>query len=343
MTATRRDPSGRDAGRWRASRRRPPTRPAGVRVALAGECDLAVRDELTATLLGRRRPRPGRGRRPRRARLPRLQRRARPGHRPPRGPRARARQLFVVNPSGPVATVLDLTGVGALLSPPARQRPAGDARRDRPPTARCRELSYDEPGDLAGGARVRPGRAPATSACPRRGPTCSRLAVSELATNTLQHTAGGGRVRLWAEAGRLLCDVDRPGPAAPARPGHAGRRRGTRPRAGHRRADLRRGRHRRRGRRHPRTADCSGSEQARPLDQASTRTASVQVSSSGLGRLSAAARRVSVRSSTSAEAAASDLAHLGPAASGRPDAPFDQPVGVEQQQVAGGSRGVSTG
>ncbi|MET8042038.1 ATP-binding protein [Micromonospora sp. NPDC005215] len=33
------------------------------------------------------------------------------------------------------------------------------------------------------------------------------LAVSELATNTLQHATGGGRVRLWAESGHLFCDV----------------------------------------------------------------------------------------------------------------------------------------
>jgi anti-sigma regulatory factor (Ser/Thr protein kinase) len=33
------------------------------------------------------------------------------------------------------------------------------------------------------------------------------LAVSELATNTLQHTTGGGLVRVWADAGQLICDV----------------------------------------------------------------------------------------------------------------------------------------
>ncbi|MET7876318.1 ATP-binding protein [Micromonospora profundi] len=38
------------------------------------------------------------------------------------------------------------------------------------------------------------------------------LAVSELATNTLQHTTGGGRVRLWAEEGHLFCDVVDQGP-----------------------------------------------------------------------------------------------------------------------------------
>lgn len=38
------------------------------------------------------------------------------------------------------------------------------------------------------------------------------LAVSELATNTLQHTSGGGLVRLWAAAGWLTCDVIDRGP-----------------------------------------------------------------------------------------------------------------------------------
>ncbi|GAA1833270.1 hypothetical protein GCM10009682_59590 [Luedemannella flava] len=33
------------------------------------------------------------------------------------------------------------------------------------------------------------------------------LAVSELATNTLLHTAGGGQVRVWADAGDVVCDV----------------------------------------------------------------------------------------------------------------------------------------
>ncbi len=33
------------------------------------------------------------------------------------------------------------------------------------------------------------------------------VAVSELATNTLQHTAGGGVVRVWAGDGRVWCDV----------------------------------------------------------------------------------------------------------------------------------------
>ncbi|MFF5228108.1 ATP-binding protein [Dactylosporangium sp. NPDC000521] len=38
------------------------------------------------------------------------------------------------------------------------------------------------------------------------------LAVNELATNTLQHTTGGGRVSLWAGDGQLYCDVVDQGP-----------------------------------------------------------------------------------------------------------------------------------
>lgn len=42
------------------------------------------------------------------------------------------------------------------------------------------------------------------------------LAISELATNTLQHTTGGGRILVWAEPGRLICDVvDDGGPVRP--------------------------------------------------------------------------------------------------------------------------------
>lgn len=39
-----------------------------------------------------------------------------------------------------------------------------------------------------------------------------RLAVSELATNTLLYTVGGGRVRVWVEAGQLMCEVVDRGP-----------------------------------------------------------------------------------------------------------------------------------
>jgi anti-sigma regulatory factor (Ser/Thr protein kinase) len=33
------------------------------------------------------------------------------------------------------------------------------------------------------------------------------VAVSELTTNTLQHTSGGGHIRVWADNGQLICDV----------------------------------------------------------------------------------------------------------------------------------------
>jgi anti-anti-sigma factor len=89
-----------------------------VRVALAGECDLAVREELTVVLLAA-------------------------VHRAPvvvvdvggldfldssgvhglitahHAARDAGGKLFVVNPRGSVAAVLDLTGVTGLLSPPA--------------------------------------------------------------------------------------------------------------------------------------------------------------------------------------------------------------------------------
>jgi anti-sigma regulatory factor (Ser/Thr protein kinase) len=39
-----------------------------------------------------------------------------------------------------------------------------------------------------------------------------QLAVSELATNTLLYTVGGGHVRVWVEAGQLMCEVVDQGP-----------------------------------------------------------------------------------------------------------------------------------
>ena len=47
---------------------------------------------------------------------------------------------------------------------------------------------------------------------PARRADLLTLAVSELATNTLQYTAGGGRVRLWSEPGRLFCEIFDRGP-----------------------------------------------------------------------------------------------------------------------------------
>lgn len=82
-------------------------------------------------------------------------------------------------------------------------------------------MSYSEPDDL------RAVRAFVTERARALGLPAGRidlltLAVSELTTNTLQHTAGGGHIRIWAENGRLVCDVvdtgvDRPfGRAMPA-------------------------------------------------------------------------------------------------------------------------------
>jgi serine/threonine-protein kinase RsbW len=38
------------------------------------------------------------------------------------------------------------------------------------------------------------------------------LAVNELTTNTVQHTRGGGQVRVWADGEFLVCDVVDGGP-----------------------------------------------------------------------------------------------------------------------------------
>jgi anti-sigma regulatory factor (Ser/Thr protein kinase) len=72
-------------------------------------------------------------------------------------------------------------------------------------------MSYDEPGDLAGVRAFVRARAGDLGLPASRADLLS-LAVSELATNTLQHTAGGGLVRLLVEPGRVLCDVIDQGP-----------------------------------------------------------------------------------------------------------------------------------
>jgi serine/threonine-protein kinase RsbW len=73
------------------------------------------------------------------------------------------------------------------------------------------EVAYRQPADLA------VVRAFLRAAADRLGLPAFRadlltVAVSELATNTLQHTTGGGRVRVWAEGGRLYCEVTDHGP-----------------------------------------------------------------------------------------------------------------------------------
>lgn len=79
-------------------------------------------------------------------------------------------------------------------------RPAGSTQ---PAVA---DIVYAEPGDLAAVRTFV--RAVATG----RGLSPTRtemlvLAVSELTTNTLQHTAGGGRVRMWSDDRQIVCEV----------------------------------------------------------------------------------------------------------------------------------------
>jgi serine/threonine-protein kinase RsbW len=76
------------------------------------------------------------------------------------------------------------------------------------------EMSYERATDLAGVRAFVRARA-GDLGLPDRKADLLTLAVSELATNTLQHTSGGGRVRLRVETGRLLCDVIDQGPARP--------------------------------------------------------------------------------------------------------------------------------
>ena len=78
-------------------------------------------------------------------------------------------------------------------------------------TAASYEMTYDRPSDLASVRAFVRERAADLGLSERRADLLA-LAVSELATNTLQHTSGGGRVRLRAEPGRVLCDVIDRGP-----------------------------------------------------------------------------------------------------------------------------------
>jgi serine/threonine-protein kinase RsbW len=73
------------------------------------------------------------------------------------------------------------------------------------------EMAYDRPADLAD-VRAFVRASAGDLGLPDRRADLLTLAVSELATNTLQHTVAGGRVRLRVEPGRLLCDVIDQGP-----------------------------------------------------------------------------------------------------------------------------------
>jgi serine/threonine-protein kinase RsbW len=89
------------------------------------------------------------------------------------------------------------------------------AGRGAPRPARATEpaeIAYREPADLAvvrDFVRV----AARDLGLPGSRADLLMIAVSELTTNTLQHTGAGGRVRVWADAGRLWCEVIDRGPA----------------------------------------------------------------------------------------------------------------------------------
>jgi anti-sigma regulatory factor (Ser/Thr protein kinase) len=68
------------------------------------------------------------------------------------------------------------------------------------------EITYQKPQDLAVVRRFVRDEAHDLGLSESRADLLT-IAVSELATNTLQHTDGGGRVRLWAYDGQVLCEV----------------------------------------------------------------------------------------------------------------------------------------
>lgn len=80
------------------------------------------------------------------------------------------------------------------------------------PNSGSDSLRYHEPGDLADVRAFVAARATAIG-LPARRVELLVLAVSELATNTLQHTHGGGVVRVFKQPGVLVCDVVDQGPA----------------------------------------------------------------------------------------------------------------------------------
>lgn len=72
---------------------------------------------------------------------------------------------------------------------------------------RRRALRIRAPDDLAEGRRRAGAEAAAAGL---RGAALADLevAVTEIATNTLRHSGGGGLLRVWREPGRLLCQMD---------------------------------------------------------------------------------------------------------------------------------------
>jgi serine/threonine-protein kinase RsbW len=73
------------------------------------------------------------------------------------------------------------------------------------------EMPYREPADLAVVREFVCAHAVALGLPAPRAEVLT-LAVSELATNTLQHATGGGLVRVWAQDDAVVCDVLDQGP-----------------------------------------------------------------------------------------------------------------------------------
>jgi serine/threonine-protein kinase RsbW len=72
-------------------------------------------------------------------------------------------------------------------------------------------MTYSEVGDLKAVRDFVAARAASLGLPPVRVELLI-LAVSELTTNTLQHTDGAGRIHVWVRAGQLICDVVDSGP-----------------------------------------------------------------------------------------------------------------------------------
>jgi serine/threonine-protein kinase RsbW len=92
-----------------------------------------------------------------------------------------------------------------------RPLPVATVMSERPavfaaPQGMSATMSYGEPGELGAVRAFVRSRALALGLAAERAELLL-VAVSELATNTLQHTTGRGRVQVWAEAGQLICDV----------------------------------------------------------------------------------------------------------------------------------------
>src|SRR5262245_58071777 len=68
------------------------------------------------------------------------------------------------------------------------------------------DMAYTEPGDVAAVRSFAHAAAVERVLAPTRADLLV-LAVSELTSNTLQHTAGGGVVRLWSDDRRVVCEV----------------------------------------------------------------------------------------------------------------------------------------